>query len=128
MRTGDPVPVTYEQATRPVLNGWSFAVSLAIPVPCRRDGYTRQAGGIWTYGPGLNAEYPVLACDLGAIGGIMLGQLDDIQRAAVGMPLRVRLATASPIEDGLLIADFGFSPSLAEAARLRVQHQRQADG
>jgi hypothetical protein len=113
--------VTYEQATAPVLNGWSFAVSLAIPVPGRFDGATRPAGGTWAYGPGLNAEYPVLACDIPQIAGQLLAQLDDIQRAAVGVPLRIRLATASPIEDGHLVADYAFSQSLAAAARIRAQ-------
>ena len=112
--------LSYEQAITPVFTGWSFAVSLALDVPSRLDGITRPAGHVWACGPGLNPDEPTRAIDVSGVGATILDMLDSAQRAAVGMPLRVRMPTAVPAEDGLIVADLGFSKGLAEAARVRA--------
>ena len=114
--------LTHAQAVRPVLAGWSFATVPVFDVPSRLDGLTRRAGGVQLYGPGLTAGQPVRVVDLAEAACIILAALDDAHRAATGgVPLRVRMGTAVPAEDGLVVADWSYCQSLAEAARIRAQ-------
>jgi hypothetical protein len=107
-----------------VLLGWSLAVVSAIDIPgglhsCYPG--PQRAGEVWTFGPGMRPDMPTRVVDMPDVGARVYGALSQIFRGATGAPLRVRMGTPVPQEDGLVLADLSYSPSLADAARIRAE-------